>query len=138
MVPGRSDEAASYHQAGIDYAVLDAAKCFAAGEAARTVESLGEADWRGIEASRGNTAYVFERDGVRLATVLECLGTKSVLAREIKEQTGLNGFEAIGYDAVAAVVNDLICVGALPLVVNAYFASGGPGCPRGKDQPGRP
>lgn len=123
----RSSEAVSYRQAGVDYDVLDAAKRFAAGEAARTAESLGEPDWRGIEASRGNTAYVFERGSVRLATVLECLGTKSVLAREIEEQTGLNGFEAIGYDAVAAVVNDLICVGALPLVVNAYFASGGPG-----------
>jgi phosphoribosylformylglycinamidine cyclo-ligase len=125
-VPGHPNEAASYRQAGIDYEVLDAAKRFAAGEAARTVEALAEADWWGVEASRGNTAYVFERDGARLATVLECLGTKSVLAREIEEQTGFNGFEAIGYDAVAAIVNDLICVGALPLVVNAYFASGGP------------
>jgi len=126
-VSGPSNEAVSYRQAGIDYDVLDAAKRFAAGLASGTVESLGEPDWRGVEASRGSTAYVFERDGVTLATVLECLGTKSVLAREIEEQTGFNGFEAIGYDAVAAVVNDLICVGALPLVVNAYFASGGPG-----------
>lgn len=105
----RSSEAVSYRQAGIDYGVLDRAKCFAAGEAALTVDSLAEAGWRGIEESRGDTAYVFERDGVKLATVLECLGTKSVLAREVEEQTGFNGFEAIGYDAVAAVVNDLVC-----------------------------
>jgi phosphoribosylformylglycinamidine cyclo-ligase len=30
----------------------------------------------------------------------------------------------VGYDTVAAIVNDLCCVGALPLVVNAYFATG--------------
>ena len=71
MVPEHSSNALSYRQAGIDYEVLDAAKRFAAGEAARTVESLGEADWRGIEASRGYTANVSERDGVSLATVLE-------------------------------------------------------------------
>lgn len=121
----RSSDAVSYRQAGIDYDVLDRAKRFAAGEAALTVNSLAEAGWHGLEESRGDTAYVFERDGVKLATVLECLGTKSMLAREVEEQTGFNGFEGIGYDAVAAVVNDLICVGALPLVVNAYFASGG-------------
>jgi phosphoribosylformylglycinamidine cyclo-ligase len=30
----------------------------------------------------------------------------------------------VAYDTVAAIVNDLCCVGALPLVVNAYFATG--------------
>ena len=34
------------------------------------------------------------------------------------------GFEHVAYDTVAAIVNDLCCVGALPLVVNAYFATG--------------
>ena len=56
--------------------------------------------------------------------VLECLGTKSVIARQYQELTGLNRFDWVGIDTVAAVVNDLICVGALPLTVNAYFATG--------------
>jgi phosphoribosylformylglycinamidine cyclo-ligase len=120
------DDAVNYRQAGIDYDVLDAAKRAAGAEAVRTVAGLAEPGWRGVEGSRGNTAYVFERDGVRMATVLECLGTKSLLAREVEEQTGFDGFEGIGYDAVSAVVNDLVCVGALPLVLNAYFATGGP------------
>jgi phosphoribosylformylglycinamidine cyclo-ligase len=30
----------------------------------------------------------------------------------------------VGVDAVAAIVNDLCCVGALPLTLNAYFATG--------------
>ena len=34
------------------------------------------------------------------------------------------GFAAVAYDTVAAIVNDLCCLGALPLVVNAYFATG--------------
>jgi phosphoribosylformylglycinamidine cyclo-ligase len=56
--------------------------------------------------------------------VLECLGTKSVLARQFQEAGGSDSFDRVAYDAVAAIVNDLCCVGALPLVVNAYFATG--------------
>ena len=67
---------------------------------------------------------MFEVGGVTLGFVLECLGTKSMIARAYEEATGVDRFDAIGYDTVAAVVNDLCCVGALPLVVNAYFATG--------------
>ena len=40
------------------------------------------------------------------------------------ETAGVNRFADVAYDTVAAIVNDLCCVGALPLVVNAYFATG--------------
>jgi phosphoribosylformylglycinamidine cyclo-ligase len=56
--------------------------------------------------------------------VLECLGTKSLLARQYQELAGVDRFDWVGIDAVAAIVNDLCCVGALPLMVNAYFATG--------------
>jgi len=42
----------------------------------------------------------------------------------MEDQIGAVGFEHVAYDTVAAIVNDLCCVGALPLVVNAYFATG--------------
>jgi phosphoribosylformylglycinamidine cyclo-ligase len=58
--------------------------------------------------------------------VLEGLGTKSVIARLLAEQQGVNCFRAVAVDAVAAIVNDLCCVGARPLVLNAYFATGTP------------
>lgn len=69
---------------------------------------------------------MFEVGGRHLATVLESLGTKSTIARDCQEQTGLNRFDAIGYDTVATIVNDLVCVGAMPISVNAYFATGSP------------
>ena len=56
--------------------------------------------------------------------MLEGLGTKSMIARACEDQLGAHGFHAVAYDTVAAIVNDLCCVGALPLVVNAYFATG--------------
>ena len=67
---------------------------------------------------------MFELGGQTLAFVVEGLGTKSMIARAVLEQTGVNRFADVAYDTVAAIVNDLCCVGALPLVVNAYFATG--------------
>jgi phosphoribosylformylglycinamidine cyclo-ligase len=77
-----------------------------------------------VDESRGEPAFVFEAGGQMLALVLETLGTKSIIARELEAELGARGFENVAYDTVAAVVNDLCCVGALPLVVNAYFATG--------------
>jgi phosphoribosylformylglycinamidine cyclo-ligase len=67
---------------------------------------------------------VFELDGRAFAFVVEGLGTKSIVARQVLEGQGSNHFGDVAYDTVAAIVNDLCCVGALPLVVNAYFATG--------------
>ena len=46
------------------------------------------------------------------------------MARAVAEQLGVDRFRDVAYDTVAAIVNDLCCVGARPLVVNAYFATG--------------
>jgi phosphoribosylformylglycinamidine cyclo-ligase len=67
---------------------------------------------------------VFELDGRSFAFVVEGLGTKSIVARQVLEGQGINRFRDVAYDTVAAILNDLCCVGALPLVVNAYFATG--------------
>jgi phosphoribosylformylglycinamidine cyclo-ligase len=59
-----------------------------------------------------------------MAFVVEGLGTKSIIARAVADDVGPSAFGNVAYDTVAAIVNDLCCVGALPLVVNAYFATG--------------
>ena len=41
-----------------------------------------------------------------------------------RDHLAFDPWRSIGIDAVAAIVNDLACVGALPLTVNAYFATG--------------
>ena len=76
------------------------------------------------DESRGEPAFVFELGGRAFGFVLEGLGTKSVIARHVHDELGYNAFDNVAYDTVAAIVNDLICVGALPMVVNAYFATG--------------
>src|SRR5207245_6941940 len=76
------------------------------------------------DESRGEPAFVFEAGGQTLAFVVEGLGTKSIIARQLEDELGPSSFEPVAYDAVAAIVNDLCCVGALPLVASAYFATG--------------
>ena len=114
----------SYRAAGVDYEALDAAKRLAMAEALGTSALLRDRGGHARDDSRGEPAFVFELDGRAFALVVEGLGTKSVIAREVLERSGANHFADVAYDAVAAIVNDLACVGALPLVVNAYFATG--------------
>ena len=114
----------AYSSAGVDYATLDAGKRNALSEALATSPLLARSGGRAIDESRGEPAFVFEASGLTLGFVLEGLGTKSIIARQLESELGPVGFEHVAYDAVAAIVNDLCCVGALPLVVNAYFATG--------------
>lgn len=114
----------AYRSAGVDYETLDAGKRSALSEALATSGLLSAAGGRALDESRGEPAFVFEAAGRLMAFVVEGLGTKSIIARQVEEELGFRGFAGVAYDTVAAIVNDLCCVGALPLVVNAYFATG--------------
>ena len=116
--------ATSYSSSGVDYEALDAAKREAISSALSTSALLLARGGRALDASRGEPAFVFELGGRALALVVEGLGTKSIIARHVLERHGVNRFADVAYDAVAAILNDLCCVGALPLVVSAYFATG--------------
>jgi phosphoribosylformylglycinamidine cyclo-ligase len=116
--------AASYRAAGVDYEALDAGKRLAIAKALSTSPLLAARGARALDSSRGEPAFVFELDGRAFAFVVEGLGTKSIIARQVLERHGINRFADVAYDTVAAILNDLCCVGALPLVVNAYFATG--------------
>jgi phosphoribosylformylglycinamidine cyclo-ligase len=115
---------ASYRAAGVDYAALDAGKRLAMAKALSTSGLLAAHGGRAIDASRGEPAFVFELGEQTFAFVVEGLGTKSIVARHVLEAQGVDRFAEVAYDTVAAILNDLCCVGALPLVVNAYFATG--------------
>lgn len=119
-----SEPGVSYRAAGVDYDTLDAGKRLAIAKALSTSPLLTGRGGRALDASRGEPAFVFEHGGQALAFVVEGLGTKSVIARDVLEGQGVDRFADVAYDTVAAIANDLCCVGALPLVVNAYFATG--------------
>jgi phosphoribosylformylglycinamidine cyclo-ligase len=116
-----------YERVGVDYEILDGSKRAALGAAAATSWLIDRHGGRVFEGSRGASAFVLDIGEQKLAFVVEGLGTKSILAREWLQVTGENRFAEIGVDGVAAIVNDVCSVGALPVVVNAYFATGGSG-----------
>src|SRR5688572_14436392 len=113
-----------YSAAGVDYAALDAGKRAALMQAQATSGLLARHGGRAFDETRGEPAFAFEVGGQTFAFVLEGLGTKSIVARAMEEEQGEDRFADVAYDTVAAIVNDLCCIGALPLVVNAYFATG--------------
>jgi phosphoribosylformylglycinamidine cyclo-ligase len=125
-VSPQGDEAAhsdAYRAAGVDYDVLDAAKRRSLAAVVASLENTGGAA-RVLPETVGEPAQLVEVGGLRLATVLECLGTKSTICREVEDALGLDLWEAVGVDSVSAIVNDLACVGAVPLTVSAYVATG--------------
>jgi len=124
MSGGEQPKESAYASAGVDYATLDAGKRLALTAALKSSAALAAHGGRALDVSRGEPAFVFELGDQTLAFVMEGLGTKAMISRQVAEQLGLNRFDAVAYDTVAAIVNDLCCVGALPLVVNAYFATG--------------
>src|SRR4051794_41797055 len=77
-----------YSKAGIDYDVLDESKRAAIRNAEATSPLIEAHGGRGIEESRGASAFVFELGGQQLAVVVEGLGTKSILARQGLRETG--------------------------------------------------
>ena len=115
----------AYSAAGVDYDLLDGGKRDALAAALATSSLMAARGGTASDASRGESAFVFTLGDQTLAFVVEGLGTKSMLANAFYQQTGENRFDAVAIDTVAAIVNDLVCVGALPLVLNAYFATGG-------------
>jgi phosphoribosylformylglycinamidine cyclo-ligase len=60
-----------------------------------------------------------------LASIVECLGSKALVADEMQRLTGRSFYAGIAQDTIAMAINDLITVGATPLVVQAYWAAGG-------------
>jgi phosphoribosylformylglycinamidine cyclo-ligase len=115
----------SYEQAGVQYDLIDPLKVAAQRAAAATGAHLAAHGFAEVEASRGESAYVVDVGPFYLASIVECLGTKTLVADEMQRLTGRSFFAAIAQDTIAMAVNDLVTVGATPLVVQAYWAAGG-------------
>lgn len=117
----------NYQSTGVNYDVLDKFKLACQRAAAKTVDSLaahGVSEPAGI---RGESAYLIETADEYLAHVEEGLGTKNLVADALfalHPSVAANAYFNIGIDTVAAIVNDLLTVGALPMVVAMHAAVG--------------
>src|SRR3989344_1528942 len=112
----------TYSKVGEDYEKKDPIK-----KLAQTYARLASKNifpFQEISETRGESAYVWEQNGNYMAAVIEGLGTKNLIADEMLRLTGKDYYENISHDTVASIVNDLVTVGARPLVVHAFWAVG--------------
>jgi phosphoribosylformylglycinamidine cyclo-ligase len=115
----------SYDQAGVDYDLIDPLKVRAQRAAASTAVHLAAHGFTEVAASRGESAYVVDVGPFYIASIVECLGSKALVADEMHRLTGKSYYDSIAQDTIAMAINDLITVGATPLIVQAYWAAGG-------------
>lgn len=115
----------SYEQAGVNYDLIDPLKVAAQRAAAATGSHLAAHGFSEVAASRGESAYVVDVGPFYIASIVECLGSKALVADEMNKLTGKSYYDSIAQDTIAMAINDLITVGATPLVVQAYWAAGG-------------
>ena len=123
--PPGDDTTLSYEQAGVNYDLIDPLKVTAQRAAASTAVHLAAHGFSEVKASRGESAYVVDVGPFYLASIVECLGSKALVADEMHALTGKSYYDGIAQDTIAMAINDLITVGATPLVVQAYWAAGG-------------
>ncbi len=117
-------KSSAYSRSGVNYNKIDPVKKLAQQAALSTAKYLKEE----ITETRGESAYVWSfcsaQDKKYMASVIEGLGTKNLVADEMRKTTGKTYYDNIGYDTVSSIINDLVSVGAKPLTIHAYWAVG--------------
>src|SRR5438132_8726262 len=125
MNPTSTTATLSYEQSGVNYDLIDPLKVTAQRAAAATAGHLAAHGFSEVTASRGESAYVVDVGPFYIASIVECLGSKALVADEMHRLTGKTYYDSIAQDTIAMAINDLITVDATPLVVQAYWAAGG-------------
>ena len=128
-----------YSSTGVNYDAMDPFKRAAQLAAAETSPNIRRTGFSVVEKSRGESAFVVDEGDRYTAHVIEGLGTKNLVADQMRllrqiDQTAIAGsmqaitdrtyYDAIAQDTIAMIINDLITVGADPMLVNAYCAVG--------------
>lgn len=110
----------SYQDSGVDYDVMDPFKVHAQAVARQTAQNLLPHGLSEVNSSRGESVYLIDSPDAYIAHVEEGLGTKNRVADEVDSKYYYN----IAQDTVAMIVNDMICLGALPISVAMHLAVG--------------
>lgn len=113
----------TYSQVGDNYSTKDPIKKLAQTAASETAKNLEAQGFKEISDSRGESAFIWQIDPRRyMASVIEGLGTKNLIADEMRKITGKTYYDIIAHDTVATIINDLVTSGAKPFVLHAYWA----------------
>ncbi len=116
----------TYAGSGVNYSDIDPAKVFAQQFAPGTILGPEKFGVKPFEQFRGESAYVLRLpDGSFIAHVEEGLGTKVCMADLLYSETeDPIGYEAVGQDTVAMIVNDMITLGIPPVSLQMHLAVG--------------
>jgi phosphoribosylformylglycinamidine cyclo-ligase len=112
----------TYSQVGDNYETKDPIKKLFQTAAAETGVNLKQHGFAEFTDSRGESAFIWKQGSVYMASVTEGLGTKNLIADGMRQITGKTYYNVVAHDTVATIVNDLVSVGAAPLVVHAYWS----------------
>ncbi len=118
----KNKKSITYSQVGDNYDTKDPIKKMAQIAAKNTRKNLLQHGFSEISDSRGESAFVWKQGNILMASVVEGLGTKNLIADAMKKINGRSYYDVVGHDTVATIINDLVTVGAKPLVVHAYWA----------------
>jgi phosphoribosylformylglycinamidine cyclo-ligase len=99
--PSNPNAPLSYEQAGVNYDLIDPLKVAAQRAAAATGANLASHGFSEVLASRGESAYVVDVGPFYLASIVECLGTKTLVADEMRQLTGKSYYDGIAQDTIA-------------------------------------
>src|SRR3989344_3029208 len=118
----KNQKSITYGQVGDNYDTKDPIKKLAQTAAVKTAINLKKRGFEEVPETRGESAFVWKQGNTYMATMIEGLGTKNLVADETRKITGKTYYDIIGNDTIAYIINDLISVGAKPLTIHAYWA----------------
>ncbi|MBI4973476.1 hypothetical protein HZC27_02595 [Candidatus Roizmanbacteria bacterium] len=85
----------TYTQAGVNYKDLDPIKKLAQDAGRSTSLNLIEHGFSEVEDTRGESAYVWKQGNAYMASVIEGLGTKNLVADEMRKITGRTYYDRL-------------------------------------------
>src|SRR5258708_1763107 len=124
---GKPKKPASYRNSdfGDNYDKKDPVKVKAIQIAMTTGGNLKNLGFNEITASRGESTHVIDVGHFYLASNPEGLGTKNLIADAMSSSNpNKHYYHSLAKDTVASIVNDVITLGAKPLVVSAHWSMG--------------
>lgn len=119
----------SVHASGVDYGALDRLKVEASHAAADTdfkAQMCHELRFAPLSWSRGESVFLLHNQltGEFYGFLVEGLGTKNLVAQNaaLRKALGRTGYDVMGWDTVAMVVNDAATLGVMTLVFGQHPA----------------
>lgn len=121
-----SKKSMTYRGAGIDYDPIDMFVHMAQSAARRTAHNIDRHGFKELEKTRTQSSYVIDIVKTCIGHTGEELGTLPLAAQAVYEASKGKShcFESVGQGAVAAIANDVITQGIIPLSLSMNVAAG--------------